>query len=119
MKKNILNTDLKCCCCNRLTGFFRDGYCRSSEMDYGNHLICAIITNDFLEFSRFHGNDLATPRPEFKFPGLKPGDNWCICVLRWKEAFEAGVAPPIKPEATHQKALEFIKKEILEKYYTQ
>ena len=82
-------------------------------------MVCALVTDEFLDFTRSRGNDLSTPRPEFQFPGLKSGDGWCLCALRWKEAYEAGVAPRLKPEATHEKALDFIPKEALEKYYIQ
>jgi len=88
-------------------------------MDQGTHVVCAIVTDEFLEFTKSRGNDLSTPRPEFQFPGLKAEDGWCLCALRWKEAYEAGVAPPLKPEATHAKALEFVQKEELEKHYIQ
>jgi uncharacterized protein (DUF2237 family) len=87
-------------------------------MDYGTHIACAVITNEFLNFTRLKGNDLTTPIPEYEFPGLKAGDKWCLCILRWKEAYEAGVAPPLKLEATHEKALEYVPKLILEKFRT-
>jgi uncharacterized protein len=117
--KNILGTELQSCCTEPMTGFFRDGYCNTNQMDQGTHVVCAIVTDEFLDFTRSRGNDLSTPRPEFQFPGLKSGDGWCLCALRWKEAYEAGVAPPLKPEATHEKALDFIPKEALEKHYIQ
>ena len=88
-------------------------------MDQGTHVVCAIMTDKFLEFTRSRGNNLSTPRPEFQFPGLKAGDGWCLCALRWKEAYEAGVAPPLKPESTHEKVLDFIPIEALEKHYIQ
>jgi uncharacterized protein (DUF2237 family) len=115
--KNILGTDLQSCCTDPMTGYTRDGYCKTNQLDQGTHLVCAIVTDEFLKFTKSRGNDLITPRPEFQFPGLKAGNGWCLCVLRWKEAYQAGVAPPIKPEATHEKALEFIDKRVLEKYY--
>ena len=117
--KNILGTELQSCCTEPMTGFFRNGYCNTNQMDQGTHVVCAIVTDEFLDFTRSRGNDLSTPRPEFQFPGLKSGDGWCLCALRWKEAYEAGVAPPLKPKATHEKALKFIPKEELEKYYIQ
>ncbi len=117
--KNVLGTELQSCCTDPMTGFFRDGYCSSNEMDQGTHLVCAVMTDEFLDFTKSRGNDLITPQPEYRFPGLKAGDGWCLCVLRWKEADEAGVAPPVKPEATHEKALEFIDKAVLEKHYIQ
>ena len=101
-----------------VTGFFRDGYCHTDELDQGSHTVCAVMSEEFLEFTRTRGNDLSTPRPEYQFPGLKAGDYWCLCALRWKEAYEAGVAPPIKPEATHERALDYIEKSALEKYYS-
>lgn len=117
--KNILGGELESCCTDPMTGFLRDGYCNTNQMDQGTHVVCAIITDEFLAFTKTRGNDLITPRPEYQFPGLKAGDGWCLCALRWKEAFAAGVAPPIKPASTHEKALEFINREDLEKYYIQ
>ncbi len=105
---NVLGGPLLCCCTAPLTGFYRDGYCRTDEMDSGRHVICAQVTNDFLQFSLSMGNDLITPRPEFRFPGLKAGDKWCLCALRWKEAFTAGVAPRVYLQCTHIKALEYV-----------
>ena len=115
--KNIIGTDLQLCCTDPMTGFFRDGYCNTSRMDHGTHVVCAIVTEEFLAFTKSKGNDLSTPHPEYQFPGLKPGDCWCLCALRWKEAYETGVAPPIKPEATHAKALEIISQDILQRFY--
>lgn len=114
--KNILGEDLQPCCTDPMTGYFRDGYCNTNQMDHGTHVVCAIVNDKFLEFSKSRGNDLSTPVPEYQFPGLKDGDGWCLCVLRWKEAYEAGFAPPIKLKSTHEKALEFIPKEILEEF---
>lgn len=108
MPLNVLGEELQCCCTEPLTGFYRDGFCRTGEMDSGRHVICAQVTQDFLEFTLSMGNDLMTPRPEFRFPGLKPGDKWCLCALRWKEALIAGVAPPIYLACTHVKALDFV-----------
>lgn len=88
-------------------------------MDQGTHVVCAVVTKEFLGFTKSHGNDLITPRPEFQFPGLKAGDGWCLCAMRWKEAYKAGVAPPIKPESTPEKALKLIQKEELEKHFIQ
>ena len=115
--KNILGGELESCCTDPMTGFLRDGYCNTNQMDQGTHVVCAVITDEFLAFTKSRGNDLITPRPEYQFPGLKAGDGWCLCALRWKEAFAAGVAPPIKPASTHEKVLEFINREDLEKYY--
>jgi uncharacterized protein (DUF2237 family) len=91
-----------------LTGFFRDGCCRTGDEDAGSHTVCAEMTAAFLAFSASRGNDLVTPRPAWGFPGLKPGDRWCLCALRWREAYEAGCAPPVILRATHQRALEVI-----------
>ena len=106
--RNVLGTDLRCCCLKPRTGYFRDGFCRTDATDRGMHFVCAEMTREFLEFSRAQGNDLITPIPEFDFPGLKPGDRWCLCVTRWTDALEAGVAPPVILEATHASALEFV-----------
>lgn len=108
MPNNVLGTPLIGCCTDPMTGFYRDGVCNTGPTDSGRHVVCAIMTEDFLTFTRNQGNDLSTPRPEYQFPGLKPGDGWCLCALRWKEAWEAGVAPPVKLEATHEKALEYV-----------
>lgn len=108
MPSNVLGTDLRPCCRDPLTGFYRDGYCRTGPGDTGLHTVCARVTAEFLEFSRRQGNDLITPRPEFGFPGLKPGDGWCLCVTRWQEALEAGCAPPVDLAATHSSAVEFV-----------
>lgn len=118
MAKNILGTDLQLCCSDPVTGFFRDGYCNTNQMDQGTHVICAVVTEAFLAFTKSRGNNLTTPRPEHQFPGLKPGDGWCLCALRWREAFEAGVAPSIKARSTHERALEFVPIEILERFRT-
>ena len=106
-EKNVLGSDLKIAGTNPLTGYYRDGFCSTGESDRGVHVIAATITDEFLQFSKSKGNDLITPIPEYNFPGLKAGDCWCLCALRWKEAFDAGVAPPVILEATHEKALEF------------
>ena len=115
-EKNVLGTNLELCCQNTQTGFYRNGFCQTGESDVGTHVACAVITDDFLEFSRARGNDLIAPRPEFFFPGLKAGDKWCLCALRWIQALEAGVAPPLKLEATDKKMLEYAEIEILKKY---
>ena len=106
-EKNVLGTDLQIAGTNPLTGYYRDGFCSTGESDSGVHVIAATLTDDFLAFSKSQGNDLITPFPQYNFPGLKAGDNWCLCALRWKEALDAGVAPPVILEATHEKALEF------------
>lgn len=105
---NVLGSPLKPCSLDPLTGYFRDGCCRTTADDIGTHVVCARVTTEFLEFSRRRGNDLVTPRPDWQFPGLKPGDRWCLCAMRWKEALEAGVAPPVELQSTHIKALEFV-----------
>lgn len=111
--KSVLGNPLQSCCVSPMTGFYRDGYCRTGPMDTGRHVVCAIMTDDFLEFTKARGNDLSTPRPEYDFPGLKAGDAWCLCALRWKEAYDAGLAPPVKLEATAAKALEYVEFEML------
>jgi hypothetical protein len=114
--RNVLGTELVPCSFQPMTGFFRDGCCRSGADDLGLHLVCAEVTQPFLEFSRARGNDLITPVPEFHFPGLQPGDRWCLCVLRWREAFDAGVAPRVVLEATHISTLEFVDLEDLREH---
>ena len=106
-EKNVLGTDLQIAGTNPLTGYYRDGFCSTGESDRGVHVIAATLTDEFLQFTKSQGNDLTTPSPQYNFPGLKAGDNWCLCALRWKESFDAGVAPPVILEATHKKALEF------------
>ena len=96
-----------------MTGFYRDGFCRTDEQDQGRHVICAIMSESFLTFTRSRGNDLTTPRPEFQFPGLTPGDRWCLCALRWREAYDAGVAPPVLLACTHERALQYVTLEML------
>ena len=108
MPNNVLGTELEPCSDEPLTGFYRDGCCRTGADDAGLHVVCARMTAAFLEFSRTRGNDLITPRPEFLFPGLQPGDQWCLCAARWQEALDAGVAPPVVLESTHISALEFV-----------
>ena len=103
--RNVLGTELACCCNEPKTGFYRDGYCHTGPQDIGSHTVCAHMTEAFLDFEVRRGNDLTTPRPELGFPGLKAGDRWCVCVARWKEAMTAGVAPPVILTATHEKAL--------------
>ncbi len=114
--KNVLGTDLELCCSSPVTGFYRDGYCHTGAGDYGVHVVCAQVTETFLTYTRSQGNDLSTPVPAFNFPGLKPGDRWCLCAARWKEAMEDGVAPPIVLKATHAAALESIPLEDLKRY---
>ena len=106
--KNVLQTKLQSCCIDPMTGFYRDGFCNTGPQDSGRHIICTIMTAEFLKFSKEKGNDLSTPMPHYQFPGLKPGDQWCLCALRWKEALEAGVAPLVILEATHESALKYV-----------
>jgi uncharacterized protein (DUF2237 family) len=103
--KNVLGQPLQQCGCNPMTGFYRDGFCETGARDRGSHTVCAVMTEEFLAFTKGRGNDLSTPAPQFNFPGLKSGDRWCLCVTRWKEAYDAGVAPPVILEATHEGAL--------------
>lgn len=106
-EKNVLGTDLAIAGTSPLTGFYRDGFCSTGKDDNGVHVVAATLTDEFLQYSKQKGNDLITPMPQYNFPGLKAGDCWCLCASRWKEAYDAGVAPPVKLAATHQKALEF------------
>lgn len=108
MAKNVLGTDLQPCSTSPMTGFYRDGCCNTGAEDLGLHLVCVVMTAEFLAWSQRAGNDLSTPRPEFEFPGLKPGDRWCLCVSRWAEALAAGMAPQVVLEATHVWALEHV-----------
>lgn len=113
MARNVLGGELEPCGYDPLTGFYRDGCCETGSEDVGVHVVCARMTAEFLEFSREHGNDLSTPHPEYGFPGLQPGDRWCLCASRWHEAYEAGVAPPVILGATHASATEFCSLEAL------
>lgn len=108
MPKNVLGQPLHACCADPLTGFYRDGFCRTGDDDAGRHTVCAVMTREFLDFTRSKGNDLSTPMPAVGFPGLEPGDRWCLCVNRWAEALEAGVAPPVLLQATDARALETV-----------
>ena len=111
--KNVLGTDLRCCGTKPMTGYFRDGFCRTDQTDQGRHVVACIVDEKFLDYSRKVGNDLSSPNAYYNFPGLKSGDRWCICALRWKEAFENGFAPKVLLEATHEKSLEYIQLEDL------
>ena len=106
--KNVLGGALQPCSFDPITGFFRDGCCHTGPMDHGTHTVCVTVTSDFLQFSFSRGNDLITPRPEFSFPGLKPGDKWCLCASRWEEARQMGVAPPVHLDATNAKTLALV-----------
>ncbi len=114
MPKNVLGEELEPCSTDPMTGFYRDGCCRTGPDDVGLHLVCVEVTDEFLTFSRDRGNDLSTPNPLYQFPGLTEGDRWCLCVERWKEALEAGAAPAIVLGATHISALEFVDLEDLQ-----
>ncbi|GAB4327716.1 MAG: DUF2237 domain-containing protein [Leptolyngbyaceae cyanobacterium] len=106
--RNVLGGTLQICCTSPMTGFYRDGCCNTGAGDVGAHVVCAQVTEQFLDYTRAQGNDLSTPVPAFNFPGLKPGDRWCLCASRWKEALDDGVAPPVILAATHASALEYV-----------
>ncbi len=108
MARNVVGGELETCGIEPMTGFHRDGCCDTDSQDAGVHTVCAVVTEEFLRFTRSRGNDLSTPRPEFGFPGLRPGDRWCLCASRWAEAHAAGVAPPVVLAATHARSLEFV-----------
>jgi uncharacterized protein (DUF2237 family) len=114
--KNVLGQPLKTCSMKPLTGFYRDGCCNTGEDDHGLHLVCCQVTADFLAHQRSIGNDLITPVPYYRFPGLNPGDRWCVCVTRWKQSLEDGAACPVVLEATHISALEFVDLDDLKKH---
>lgn len=116
MAANILGTELQGCSDDPLTGFYRDGACHTGESDTGTHVVCAEMTEEFLTFTKSRGNDLSTPRPQWRFPGLQPGDRWCLCALRWEEARTAGFAPPIVASATHIGAVEYVDEAVLLEY---
>jgi len=113
---NVLGGELADCSMDPTTGFMRDGYCYPVRRDPGRHEICAVMTDEFLQYSKAQGNDLVTPRPELDFPGLEPGDHWCVCVPRWVEAHEAGAAPPVVLAATSEDVLEDVSIETLREY---
>ena len=115
---NVLGLQLQPCSNDPKTGFFRDGCCNTCDQDVGSHTVCVEVTQDFLEYSRFVGNDLSTPHPEFEFPGLAEGDRWCLCASRWLEAYQKGMAPRVYLESTHIKALEIVPFELLEQHST-
>lgn len=116
MAKNVLGEPLESCSTDPMTGWHRDGCCSSGSGDVGLHLVCSVMTQTFLMYSRSRGNDLITPQPAMQFPGLKPGDRWCVCASRWVEAYESGVAPPVVLEATHMSALEYIDLAVLKEH---
>lgn len=114
--RNVLGEPLETCSADPVTGFFRDGCCNTGPADRGMHVVCVLVTREFLEFSRRQGNDLVTPRPEFGFPGLRPGDRWCLCAERWREALDSGVAPRVILRATHEAALTCVSIEDLKRH---
>ncbi len=113
---NVLGTELCSCCFDPMTGFYRDGFCKTGGEDVGTHVVCAVMTEEFLEFTKSKGNDLSTPLPQWNFPGLQEGDKWCLCISRWLQAEKAGVAPKVVLEATHMNALKFTTLEVLRRY---
>lgn len=114
--RNVLGTALKSCSTEPMTGFYRDGCCNTADEDVGVHTVCTELTEDFLAFSKAAGNDLSTPRPEFGFPGLAAGDRWCLCAARWVEAMEDECAPRVVLESTHERTLEFVTLQVLQRY---
>ena len=113
---NVFGKELEMCCNDPQTGFFRNGMCDTCREDQGIHTVCILATEAFLKFSKSVGNDLSTPHPEFEFPGLKPGNRWCLCALRWQEAYEQGKAPPVFLESTHEKTLDLVDFNLLQQY---
>jgi uncharacterized protein len=116
MAKNVLGGELEECGTDPVTGFYRDGCCNSGPDDIGSHTICAVVTAEFLEHQASVGNDLATPRPEYAFPGLRPGDRWCVVAARWMQAYAAGVAAPVVLASTHESALDLVRLELLREH---
>lgn len=111
---NVLGGELKPCCLSPMTGFYRNGMCETGPQDRGVHVVCAQLTETFLSYTKAQGNDLSTPRPDYNFPGLKPGDKWCLCAARWQEALADGMAPPVDLAATHRAALSIVRLEDLQ-----
>jgi hypothetical protein len=114
--RNVLGGELKSCCTDPMTGFYRDGYCRTGPDDVGRHTVCIVATDKFLAYSKRVGNDLSTPMPQYDFPGVKDGDKWCLCVTRWQQALEDDMAPLVDLEATHESALDVVRLEDLKRY---
>jgi len=114
--KNVLGGELKSCCTDPMTGFYRDGYCRTGADDHGRHTVCILTTDEILAYSKSAGNDLSTPMPQYSFPGLKGGDKWCLVAMRWKQALDDGMAPRVILEATHESVLEIVTLEELRRY---
>jgi len=113
---NVLGEELQPCCKNPVTGFYRNGCCETGPEDLGLHTVCAVMTVEFLAYSKAAGNDLSTPQPQYHFPGLKPGDRWCLCAPRWKEALDDGMAPPVVLSATHEETLAIVTLGVLRDY---
>ncbi len=116
MAQNVLGTELQSCSTDPMTGYYRDGCCNTGGNDVGSHVVCAVMTDEFLAFSKAQGNDLSTPRPEYSFPGLKAGDQWCLCASRWAEALDAGAAPRVVLAGTHAMAIEWASIDDLKAY---
>ena len=116
MELNVLGTKLEPCCTDPVTGYFRDGFCRTISQDAGTHVVCAIMTTEFLAYTKSKGNDLSTPKPQWQFPGLVAGSKWCLCISRWLAAEKAGFAPKVILEGTSQKALDYTSLELLKQY---
>ncbi len=114
--RNVLGGTLESCCTDPMTGFYRDGYCRTGADDSGRHTVCILATDEFLAYSKSVGNDLSTPMPQYAFPGVKDGDKWCLCMLRWKQALDDGMAPQILLASTHESALQVIGLEDLKRH---
>ncbi len=113
---NVLGEEIETCCTDPMTGFYRNGLCQTGTDDFGTHIVCAQVTDEFLQFSKSKGNDLMQAIPGSSFPGLKHGDKWCLCILRWMEAYEAGVAPPVDLKATNKLALNYVDLDTLKKF---
>jgi uncharacterized protein (DUF2237 family) len=116
VEHNVLGSVLEPCGTDPVTGFYRDGCCSTGPEDLGSHTVCAVVTSEFLEHQRSMGNDLSTPRPEWQFPGLKPGDRWCVVAVRWLQAYEAGLAAPVVLASTHERALDVIPLQLLQEH---
>ncbi|NIH78810.1 DUF2237 family protein [Amycolatopsis viridis] len=114
--RNVLGGELEPCGTDPMTGYYRDGCCTTGDDDLGSHTVCAVVTKEFLEYQRTVGNDLSTPRPEYGFPGLQPGDRWCVVAARWRQAYEAGVAAPVVLASTHERALDIVPLEALRQH---
>jgi uncharacterized protein len=114
--RNVLGGELRSCCTDPMTGFYRDGYCNTGPDDHGRHTVCIVATDEFLAYSKSAGNDLSTPMPQYDFPGVKNGDKWCLCVTRWQQALEDDMAPLVDLEATHESALDVVRLEDLKQY---